>query len=144
MEFKEVNKDNWRECIRLTKDNDTFLASNLYSIAEAQFFDGAHSRAIYADNQMVGYTMYGIDTDNEPKPDVFFINRFMIEQSHRRKGYGSKALKHIITIGFEQGYDIIETSTEPENRPMRDLLEKNGFQTNHEMLDDELVYFYKR
>lgn len=141
MEFIELNKDNWQECASLTTEEDKYIAPNLFSIAEAQFYEEVSSRAIYVDNKLVGYTMYGEDEDY---PDIFFIDRFMIAKDFRRQGLGSKAIKKLVDLGFEQGYNRIETSTALENKAMQALLEKNGFKTNNVIRDREIVYFYLR
>ena len=64
MEFLNINKNNWKQCVNLTDKEDIFIASNLYSIAEAQFYPKANSKAIIVDGEMVGYIMYGEDEDN--------------------------------------------------------------------------------
>lgn len=139
IELVDLDDENWKECVTLTDKDDIHIASNLYSIAEAQFYEKAHSKAIFIEGKMVGYTMYGEDEDNA---EVFFIDRFMIAEPYRRKGYGDRTMQKLISLGLELGYKQIETSTALENHPMQKLLEKNGFKTNREIRDEEIVYFF--
>ena len=140
MEFKEITKDNWQECIALWTDEDQYIASNVYSIAEAQFYPKAHSKGIYVDNVMIGYTMYGEDEEDS---DLFFIDRFMIGKEFRRRGFGVAAILNIVAIGREKGFPKIETSTDRNNKNMQAMLAKAGFRTVGEIRDDEVVYFIK-
>ena len=139
MEFIEITKDNWKDCAFLTDKDDKYIASNLYSIAEAQFYEKAFSKAICVKNEIIGYTMFGEDEDNS---EVFFIDRFMIGKLFRRKGYGTMALQKILTIGKELGFNKFETSSVPENIAMHSLLKKNGFKTNNEIREGEIVFYY--
>lgn len=64
-EIRPVTKENWKELIRLkVRDDQThFVASNLYSIAEAQFGDHDEGHwdffpcGIYDDDTPVGFLM---------------------------------------------------------------------------------------
>lgn len=93
--LRPVTVDTWLTCIRLTVPaaQTSFVPSNLYSIAEAQFYPRARSRAIFnRDEQMVGYTLYGIDVSS----GTWKVFRLMIDQRHQGKGYGRAALDQII------------------------------------------------
>lgn len=61
--LKELTQDNWEDCIELKvhPEQENFVASNLYSIAEAQFIKGCVSLAIYNDDILVGFIMYKPD-----------------------------------------------------------------------------------
>ncbi len=86
---------NWKECINLSLDASQigFLPSNLYSIAEAQFYPQARARAIYnSDDQMVGFVLYGIDTGT----DTWKVFRLMIDRNHQHRGYGRAAMQLVI------------------------------------------------
>ena len=138
MEFIELNKDNWLECIQLHSQEDKHIASNLYSIAEAQFYDKANSQAIVVDGKMVGYAMYGEDEDDST---LYWIDRLMIGKEHRRCGYASLALQKIKSIGRKVGYIKLATSTSPSNIPMQKVLTKNGFVTENQLRGNEIVYY---
>ena len=138
IEFIDLNKDNWIECVNLHREEDIYIASNLYSIAEAQFYDKANSKAIIADDKMVGYTMYGEDEDDST---LYWIDRLMIGKAYRRNGYASVALRKIADIGKQNGYRKIATSTSTANITMRQVLTRNGFVTDNQLRDNEIVYY---
>lgn len=58
--FEEVNKDNWIDCIMLTTNTngektlfEEFVASNAISIAQSKAEDGWNTRAIYDGSKSV-------------------------------------------------------------------------------------------
>ena len=138
IEFIDLNKDNWIECVNLYKKEDTYIASNLYSIAEAQFYDKANSKAIIINDKMVGYTMYGEDEEDST---LYWIDRLMIGKEFRRYGYASAALQKIKDIGQQNGYIKIATSISTANMPMQQVLKSNGFVTENQLRDNEIVYY---
>jgi diamine N-acetyltransferase len=135
----KVNRDNWQECIKLptSEDHAHFVAPNVYSIAEAQFYPGVVSACIYADDEMVGYTMYGREEEDE---SLFWIDRLMIAEGQRGKGYGRAALLMIIDEAKSQGFLRVGLSTAPENSKAIQLYENVGFKATGEIVDDEAVF----
>lgn len=137
--FVPVNKANLQECIHLpiSEDHKRFVAPNVYSIAEAQFYPGVVSACIYADDEMVGYTMYGREEDDE---SIFWIDRLMIAEDQRRKEYGRAALLMIIDEARKKGFSRIGLSTGPDNKKAIGLYESVGFQATGEIEDGEAVF----
>ena len=141
--FKDITCDNWKECIRLKLNDDEkdFICSNVYSIAEAQFYPKSISKAIYDDEQMVGYTLFGEDENDS---NLFYIDRLMISKDFRNKGYANEAIQLIIKEGIKNGFNLIGTSTEPENIKIQNLLKKIDFYTKNELDDSgEIIYYYQ-
>ena len=90
-----ITLENWKQCIALAADESQreFVPSNLYSIAEAQFYPDARPLAIYnVDEQMVGFVMYGRDVFT----GKWKIFRLMIDAIQQRKGYGRAAMEQVI------------------------------------------------
>lgn len=58
--LRPLTEENWIECIRLnvTDEQKGYVADNLFSIAETRFEPDWVPLAIYADEVMVGFTMY--------------------------------------------------------------------------------------
>lgn len=126
--LKPITKDNWEDAIQLKvkEEQKNFVASNLYSIAEVQFLDQFTACGIYAGNQMVGFAMYGIDSEDKN----YWIYRLMIDERHQGKGYGSAAVKLVIeeiksmnTIGIP----LIMIGYDKENEGARAAYKKAGF-----------------
>jgi diamine N-acetyltransferase len=88
IKLKDVTAKNWRAIARLelSPDQEDLVASNLDSIAESKFDPDARPRAIYADDQPVGFLMY------DASEREALIYRFMIDRRHQGKGYGRAAL----------------------------------------------------
>jgi len=78
--------------LRVTKEQEQFVASNAVSIAQAYFSDDAWFRAIYADETPVGFLMLS----DQPDKGEYFLWRFMVDAQHQGKGYGHRALKLLI------------------------------------------------
>jgi diamine N-acetyltransferase len=125
--LKPVTVDNWKDCIKLQLDvnQEKFLPNNLYSIAEAQFYPEARSRAIYNEStQIVGYTLFGRDVITK-KWKVF---RLMIDKAYQGRGYGETAMKEIITeiVTELKGNEILVCYQKP-NQVAKRLYAKLGF-----------------
>ena len=68
--FRDINQDNFYECMRLSVRKDQpFVASNAFSVAESKIFPFWITKAIYADEQMVGFLMY------DSLPDTFRLHQ---------------------------------------------------------------------
>ena len=78
--------------LRVTKEQERFVASNAVSIAQAHFSPQAWFRAIYAGESPVGFLMLSI----QPEQGEYFLWRFMIDAQHQGRGYGRQALELLI------------------------------------------------
>ncbi|MFK9093614.1 GNAT family N-acetyltransferase [Bacillus salipaludis] len=94
--FKNITQENWQECIGLqvAPHQKSYIASNVYSLAESKFEPSFVPMGVYLDNRMIGFLMYGKD----PEDGRYWIIRFMIDQTHQGKGYGKLALAHSINF----------------------------------------------
>ncbi len=84
--LRDMTATNWkaRANLAVAKSQEGFVPSNLYSIAESQFYQGSCSRAVYANDELVGYALYGI----EEATGHWKIFRLMIDEKFQGKGYG--------------------------------------------------------
>lgn len=135
----ELNKDNWKEVIKLTPTDDQakFIASNVHSIAEASFYPGSICRAIVDDDKMVGFTLLFV-TDEEPERG--FIPRFMIDKIHQRKRYGKKAMAEILNFFKEIKKTDVSLHVIPENDGAIRFYEQIGFEATGKTHDGELEF----
>ena len=136
--FVQVSKENWRECVNLptSADHAQFVAPNVYSIAEAQFYPTDKACCIYNDDKMVGFTLYGPDDEGGP----FWISRLMIAEDQRRKGYGRAALHLILAEAKSLGHSQVGLSTHPENVNAIRLYESVGFRATGALEHGEAIY----
>lgn len=134
-----VTADNWEKCIRLSvrEDQKSFVASNLYSLAEAGIYpDCWIPQAIYQDDAMVGFLMYGV----EPEDKTLWICRLMINAQHQGRGYGRDAMEQLLArMRAEGAHDTVFISFEPENTAAKGLYESLGFVLTGELAGDEQV-----
>ena len=117
---------NWKQCADLPVDDSQslFIPPNLHSIAAARFYPDNCCRAIYADDQMVGFALYG--TEHPTRRTKIF--RFMIAHPHQRRGYGRAALRAILTeIQSRWNPDSIYISYHDTNDIARRLYREFGF-----------------
>ena len=138
--LKPITRANWQEAIKLkvAENQRGFVASNLYSIAEAQFYDDVFPCAIYADSQMVGFVMYGQDDE---KPGDWWVIRLMVDEKYQAQGYGRAALAQALTqIKAKPNVSEIRISFEPSNQVAAKLYAAVGFEDTGETIEGETVY----
>ena len=89
MEFREINKSNYWDCMELTIDEsqEGFVADNKQSLVEAAYEDGLYTLGIYIEETMIGFVLYDYD---ETIPG-WSMSRFMIDKQFQGKGYGKQA-----------------------------------------------------
>lgn len=142
--LKDIDKDNWKECIFLTTNNDNkhfvceeFVASNALSIAQSKIENGWIVKAIYYEDNMIGFTMYGYCYEN----NFYEICRIMIDHKYQGKGYGKVALGKVIEeIRKIKDCSEIFLSFYPENKIAKRLYEGFDFKDTSKIIDGELLY----
>lgn len=127
VQLKPITVDDWKSVValKLAPEQHDFVPSNLYSIAEAQFYPEAHSRAVYnRDEVLVGYALYGRDVFTG-KWKVF---RMMIDAQHQGQGYGKATMDSIIQqIASKPDGNQILICYKEENNIARRLYTGLGF-----------------
>ena len=94
LSLRAVTKDNYEAVCELnvTEAQKQYVASNLWSLVEAAFNDGYQTRAIYLDDEPVGFFMWVYEDHHK-----ISIWRFMIAQKFQRKNIGRTALQMLLT-----------------------------------------------
>ncbi len=148
-EVRPVSKDNWQELVKLKvrEDQNHFVASNVYSIAESQFGyddpgDGhwdMYPFGIYADNGApVGFLMYGYNF-SAPRMQAF-ISRLMVDENQQGKGYGRFGMTWMLErFRADERIKDVGISYEPDNEVGRKLYASLGFVETGEMVDEEVL-----
>ncbi len=121
------------------KENIASNAASLETSMNEEFIDIARPFAIYADDQLVGFTMFAFELTSEDPNDRYWLWRFMIDKNLQGKGYGSAALEKIIAYFKSQGADHILLSTKETNREALSLYHKYQFAETGEMNDNEII-----
>jgi diamine N-acetyltransferase len=146
VDLRPVTAQNWRELIKLKVSDDQthFVASNLYSIAEAQFGfeDEGHwdfyPFGAYVDNDPVGFVMYCYNFNHSRFQA--FIMRLMVDQRFQGRGYGREIMQLVLN-DFREDEQIknVGISYEPENIAAQRLYASLGFVEPGEMMDGETL-----
>lgn len=136
--LREVTRATVRQICRLkvAPEQEQFVAPNAVSIAEAHFEPKAWFRAIYADEEPVGFVMLYDDPD---KPE-YFLWRFMIAAPYQHLGFGRAALTLVIdhVRARPQARDL-GLSYHPGEGSPRPFYERLGFVDTGEVLEDEHI-----
>lgn len=92
--LRKVTKENLDDVLTLKvkPDQQSFVASNAVSIAEAHFEEKAWFRAIYADEAPVGFVMLYDD----PQAGEYYLWRFMIDARYQGHHFGERAIQLLI------------------------------------------------
>lgn len=137
--FKEVDSDNWEECVNLELEDkqEDFLESNSYSLLQAQFEEELYPYCIYDEDEMIGFLMYG---EEEPELNRIEMCRLMIDKKYQNKGYGRKVVNRLLDF-IEDNYGHIKfyARVNPENDIAKTLYEDLGFKDTGEILWDEEI-----
>ena len=138
MELREITMENFLECIKLSVSDmqKGFVASNMFSLAEAKADGVSVPLAIYDGDTMVGFIMY----DYDEKEKTGWISRLMVDQRYQGRGHGRWAMMEVIGRLREiEGIKIMRTSFAPENSAARKLYTSLGFKLTGEQIDGEDV-----
>ncbi|WP_294170181.1 GNAT family N-acetyltransferase [uncultured Clostridium sp.] len=142
--LKDIDENNLLQCVLLTTNKDgknyvfeEFVASNAFSIAQSKIQKGWTVKAIYDEDLMIGFTMYGYCYEY----GFYEICRFMIDYKYQGKGYGRRALVKIIEEMKEnEECKDIYISFDPKNNIARSLYESLGFKDTGKVLEEELLF----
>ena len=146
MELQPVTAQNWNALIKLkvNENQSHFVASNLYSIAEARFgFEeqghwNLYPFGAYVDEEAIGFVMYGFNFSH-PRFQAFIL-RLMVDQRFQGKGYGREIMQ-LVLERFREDERIrnVGISYEPENLPAQTLYASLGFVEPGETLEGETL-----
>ncbi|OGC95381.1 MAG: hypothetical protein A2W25_10405 [candidate division Zixibacteria bacterium RBG_16_53_22] len=133
--LRVITMGNFRECLalKLEPGQKNFVASNLYSLAEAKADGISVPPAVYSGETMVGFVMYWYDEENK----YGHIERLMMDRRHQRKGYGRAAMVEVIErLKENPGIREIEVSFEHDNVGADRLYASLGFERTGQTTDD--------
>jgi diamine N-acetyltransferase len=141
--LREVTRENLDNILdlKVTREQENFVASNAVSIAQAHFYpvypDTAWFRAIYADETPVGFVLIVDDSVNSD----YSLWRLMIDAQFQRCGFGKRALELTIAhVKTRPGAKILSTSCVTGEGSPKDFYEKMGFTSTGKIDEDgELI-----
>ena len=135
----DIDSENFWEIIKLkvTKQQEEFVASNTFSIAQSKVQPECIPMAIYNDETPIDFLMYCMDSIDKE----YWIYRIMIDIKYQSSGYGRKAMELLINrIKEDKEHHVIYISFEPENEWTKTLYESIGFIPDGRIVEGEIVY----
>lgn len=138
--LREVTRDTVRTIcdLKVSKEQEQFVASNSISIAEAHFSNEAWFRAVYADETPVGFVMLArVPREERARLGTHFLWRFMIDERYQGRGYGRKALESVMQhLKKESNANALHISCREGKGSPKGFYKKMGFKETGEKLDN--------
>ncbi len=138
LQLRKISRENLLECIGLhtSDDQKEFVATNVFSIAQAYVEPTWVPLAIYADETMVGFVMYG----REVETGFDWIIRLMIDARYQGRGYGRATMLELLaTLRQPPDSKGIKISYSPQNQTAERLYAQLGFRPTGEIEEGEVV-----
>lgn len=146
----EVNEENWLDIRRLSVSavQEGFLDSPVGILARGYVYrrDRARVIGIAKDETIIGIALVR-DLDEEPA--CYDLQQFMIDRPYQGKGYGTAALRMILSeLEAEGKYDCVEVCVKKDDAAALRVYEKAGF-VDTGYVDEEapdslnLMYYFR-
>ncbi len=137
----EIDRHNYLSILDLSVSDEqrSFVASNMYSLAQAYAQPECVPLGLYAENRPIGFAMYCLDENDHD----YWIYRLMIDKRFQGRGYGRAAMLLLIdrirSLADEE-HRSIYISFEPKNEVAKSLYESLGFAPDGRVEYGEVVY----
>jgi len=139
----DITKENWYETAQLRvseEQTEIYPVPVVYWLAESKFETHFCPKAIYKDDEMIGFLVYCLDPDD----GNYWLTTFMIDEKHQGNGYAKQAISVFLTYMKEKyGADKIKLGHRPENAAAASLYEKMGFHDTGERIGGEIIRCYR-
>jgi RimJ/RimL family protein N-acetyltransferase len=125
----EISEENWINfaALSVADDQKEYCASNIGIIARGYVYRNCDAKVIgiTADGEAVGLALVR-NLDEEPA--CYDLQQFMIDRRYQGKGYGTEALKLILSNLAKEGrYDSAEVCVKKDDAAALHVYEKTGF-----------------
>lgn len=114
--LREITEDNSASvlALRTTPEQGQFVSSVAGSLREAAEYPHANPwfRAVYADEEPVGFVMLSWDVEPQP-PEIngpWFLWKLLIDHRQQGKGYGREVVRQIVELVRGEGAAELLTS----------------------------------
>ena len=145
--LRDISGDNYFQVLELKispeQEAAKFVSPVVRSLADAWFYreEGiTYPKAIYADEDLVGFIMYELDTEEQQ----VFVWRFLIDQAFQGRGYGRQTIEAVLAMAKEQAkITKVVADYVDGNEPMKKILLDLGFEEtgfNKEINEHIMVY----
>nr|ELR5035430.1 GNAT family N-acetyltransferase [Providencia stuartii] len=123
--LRPITKENYESISLLDvfEEQEDFVASNTWSLLEVAYNPEYVTRAIYLDDDPVGFFMWVPASDTK-----IAIWRFMVDQKYQHKGIGRQAMKLALAeIKRASSLQEIEICYNPKNTVAKSFYSSFGF-----------------
>lgn len=146
--LRDITGDNYFQVLELKispeQEAAKFVSPVVRSLADAWFYreEGiTYPKAIYADEDLVGFIMYELDTEEQQ----VFVWRFLIDQAFQGRGYGRQTIEAVVEMAKEQAQMTkVVADYVDGNEPMKKILLGLGFEeTGFDQAINEHIMVYQ-
>jgi len=134
-----VTKENWYACTELQVTSTQaaiFPVPVVYWLAESKVEPSYHPMAIYVDDTLVGFLVYGIDPDD----GEYWLIALLIDAQYQRRGYGKAAINALVErLKTTYLCQRIWVGHRPANSAAAGLYAALGFVLTHVATDGEII-----
>ncbi len=133
--LRQITKENYEAVCELDvlKEQEGYVACNMWSLVEASYNDGHITRAVYKAEEVVGFLMWVLE--NNRKVSIW---RFMTDAKFQQQGIGREALNLALDeIKSIVGLSEIEICYNPQNPVAKGFYSSFGFKEVGMDEDDE-------
>jgi len=124
--FEIITKENYSDVINLhVADSQIgFVCDNATSLVEATYEEGLYARAIYDDDNLIGFLLFDYDLEIPG----WSLSRFMIDAKYQNQGLGKSAINLFIKY-FKNTFSVSElfASVELNNTKTIKVCHELGF-----------------
>ena len=136
--LKEMTPENWRIPLRVSPQQEKYVANSMTLLARAYAYRhlGSVAYVIYEDELPVGMALYY----DCPPLNAYDFSQFFIDERYQGKGYGKKAAQLIIDRMKQEGrFEKIVLCYVEENEGARILFKSLGFKHTGDVDGDEIT-----
>lgn len=120
--------------LKVRDDQKHLVDDNSYALSQAQSEQDLRPLAIYNDDELVGFCMYGTDEED----GYITIYNMMIDAVHQGKGYSTQALKSLLElIRTERNPAAVYAEISQDNKGAKAIFTKAGFKPSGERAGDK-------
>lgn len=138
IQLKEITPQNWRLPLRVSSQQEKYVANSTTLLARAYAYQhlGSVAYVIYEDKLPVGMALYY----DCPALNAYDFSQLFIDERYQGKGYGKKATQLIIDrMKQERRFEKIVLCYVEGNEGARVLFESLGFKHTGDVDDDEIT-----
>lgn len=126
----DVNEQNWLDVVSLSvnEEQKKFLDTPVGIIARGYIYRSCNARVygISNDEHTIGVALV---KNMDEEPACYDLQQFMIDQRFQNKGYGTEALRLILSMLSKEGkYDQVEVCVNKNDAAALWMYEKVGFE----------------